>query len=1022
MCRFKGVEDVEYQKVAAALLRMTASIPLCPNDHTSNSQALSEAQREALLESLKFAQIESRYRSVKPAHAKTCSWFLKTPEYLGWRKTGKAGSDHGFLWVKGKPGAGKSTLMKFAYSRCQAKPNEKIAFFFNARGTEPLERTTSGMYRSLLIQLLHLRPRLWDAFAAAGFAAWNTSSEMSWSIESLKDVFDKAIRRLRPSESVTCFIDALDECPESEVSDMVHFFDELAAFALDNRIDFRVLFSSRHFPHITIPRGPSLVLEKREEHTQDIEVYIESKISKIMIKDTDLRIKVLDRIREKASGVFMWVVLVVGILEKSSNKGRGAKHLLRELEALPDTLHELFRELLRRDKSGGDELRLCLQWVLYSFRPLQPQELYDAILIGTDPQDVGEWDQNEARTELFLLNSSKGLTEVIEGKKGVKIVQFIHESVRDYLRMENWLETMPSNLGDSLEGRSHERLKACCLQYINSGGVQEAFHAFQSLEGSEADIQPLTVKLPFLDYAVRYILHHANTAANSSIDQSQFLHSFPRETLVVLHNKLEGRKTYRHHEDVTLLYILAGDNLAALIKHLEHSPNSFLSVEEGLFGTPLFAALAARGHQAALTLMESAAHTHRESGKLLKLCNLFGRVPLKFWTRSFRFKRERSLSERSNLIHNTARPNNDIIATFIHIYLPFPEGETRSLPILLSDAVQNKLHLLLEALFDSDDKAHGSDLFELLCDAICNRDPKTLELLLQHGAETHRQNKFGSTPLHLAVRFAVFGVVKILLDHDAGVETRGYEGRSPLSFCTDLAILRLLLENRADINAKDDNGRNVLSHIVERPGSIPLTEVLLDGGANIHEEDHNGRTPLSWAAVSFSAAAKNIIEFLVERGAKMNTLDKNGRTPVSWAMSNSSMYVDRSFLVPVVKYFVSQKVDINRPDKDGRTPLSWGAGYMAGKFVSGVAELLLHLLGGGAEVDKPDNDGRTPLSWAASSGDPSRISALLKYNASLTSKDKDGRTPYDWAVRSPTDSYDREGGRLEVQRLLKVSL
>ncbi|KAH7123077.1 hypothetical protein EDB81DRAFT_731796 [Dactylonectria macrodidyma] len=62
----------------------------------------------------------------------------------------KAVENHGFLWIRGKLGAGKSTIMSFAYKEA-TKHNQSIviSFFFNARGGS-LERSTTGMYRSLL--------------------------------------------------------------------------------------------------------------------------------------------------------------------------------------------------------------------------------------------------------------------------------------------------------------------------------------------------------------------------------------------------------------------------------------------------------------------------------------------------------------------------------------------------------------------------------------------------------------------------------------------------------------------------------------------------------------------------------------------------------------------------------------------------------------------------------------------------------------------------------------------------------
>jgi hypothetical protein len=58
--------------------------------------------------------------------------------------------------MRGKAGAGKSTMMKFVYletKKVKKRSMAVVSFFFNARG-DYLERSISGMYRSLLLQLL----------------------------------------------------------------------------------------------------------------------------------------------------------------------------------------------------------------------------------------------------------------------------------------------------------------------------------------------------------------------------------------------------------------------------------------------------------------------------------------------------------------------------------------------------------------------------------------------------------------------------------------------------------------------------------------------------------------------------------------------------------------------------------------------------------------------------------------------------------------------------------------------------
>jgi hypothetical protein len=104
--------------------------------------------------------------------------------------TEKLSEHHGFLWVKGKPGAGKSILMKFLFSNAKesakANPNVMvISFFFNARG-DHLEKSTIGLYRSLLFQILKKAPDLRGVLDGLGHNAHRLIEDYGWQIETLK--------------------------------------------------------------------------------------------------------------------------------------------------------------------------------------------------------------------------------------------------------------------------------------------------------------------------------------------------------------------------------------------------------------------------------------------------------------------------------------------------------------------------------------------------------------------------------------------------------------------------------------------------------------------------------------------------------------------------------------------------------------------------------------------------------------------------------------------------------------------
>jgi hypothetical protein len=113
----------------------------------STSQETAKIRKE-LHDLLFFDHIDERLMSLKAAHNRTCKWFLNTAQYKSWMNA-EISLDHGFLWIKGKPGAGKSTLMKFldTKAKASAKSNANClvaSFFFNARG-EQLEMSTAGL-------------------------------------------------------------------------------------------------------------------------------------------------------------------------------------------------------------------------------------------------------------------------------------------------------------------------------------------------------------------------------------------------------------------------------------------------------------------------------------------------------------------------------------------------------------------------------------------------------------------------------------------------------------------------------------------------------------------------------------------------------------------------------------------------------------------------------------------------------------------------------------------------------------
>ncbi|KAK2473116.1 hypothetical protein H9L39_15291 [Fusarium oxysporum f. sp. albedinis] len=754
----------------------------------------------------------------KKAHAKTCKWILKRGEYLDWLNPDKVDEHHGFLWIKGKPGAGKSTLMKFILSNARRRMKDKtiISFFFNARGEE-LEKSTTGMYRSLLLQMLQQLPRLHSLLDPGLILGIGENHD--WSVEALRTLFEQTLEGLGDS-SLVVFIDALDECDESEIRSMVSSFKSLGNLSAAEGVSFQVCLASRHYPHITMPKKIELVLEGQEGHDQDIISYLDSELE---IGDSKLAQEVRAQIKEKASGVFMWVVLVSGILQQKYDQGR--IHTLKQtLREIPGDLHELFRDILTRDDANKDELLLCIQWVLFARNPLKPEQLYFAIRSHTECTTC-KWDRDEIgelAIRNFILSSSKGLAEVTRVKND-PTVQFIHESVRDFLLKDNGLREILMEENGNLSAESHDQLKKCCFEYMQSYTEEDGAPANNFTDHVEVRVVA-DFEFPFLRYAVQNILYHANAAEEGHISQARFLESFPLAKWIQHNNVFQDKEVRRHTTGASLLYLLAEYNFGGLIESHQGSQSCF-DIKGERYGAPILAAIATGSRPTVWRLLKRETRDEPATSRLHSLCNEYDVEKKRKHGigRSFRFDTKRGL------LYYILQDDDLIVASFAialskaytHINFRTPRGETP-----FSVAIR-----------------HSHDI------------SATLGFLIKNGARIESRDQLRRTPLYLAA---------------ANGNTAGVD---------------FLLKNGANVHRADNTGRTPLSHAA-RFGA-KACQLLLDHGADVNAAGNHGRTPLSYAALSCDPEAQNCVQLLLDRGAIPDIVDGIGNTALSYAATDT---------------------------------------------------------------------------------------------------------------------------------------
>ncbi|KAK5992041.1 hypothetical protein PT974_05437 [Cladobotryum mycophilum] len=111
-------------------------------------------------------QRDDRLQQIEEKFEQTFNWIYEDPSvgFGTWFRSGQ-----GIYWINGKPGSGKSTLMKFIYNDSRTKRIlcrwgtsarfMTASFFFHHRGTL-IQRSFEGLLRSIISQMIEAQPDL----------------------------------------------------------------------------------------------------------------------------------------------------------------------------------------------------------------------------------------------------------------------------------------------------------------------------------------------------------------------------------------------------------------------------------------------------------------------------------------------------------------------------------------------------------------------------------------------------------------------------------------------------------------------------------------------------------------------------------------------------------------------------------------------------------------------------------------------------------------------------------------------
>jgi hypothetical protein len=157
-----------------------------------------------------------------------------------------------------------------------------------------------------------------------------------------------------------------------------------------------------------------------------------------------------------------------------------------------------------------------------------------------------------------------------------------------------------------------------------------------------------------------------------------------------------------------------------------------------------------------------------------------------------------------------------------------------------------------------------------LFNAVIAGDIDEIKRIIDAGAKLDAVGALDRTPLHMAAFYGRTKIAELLIAHGADVNARDQIAMTPLhaavisgeraaALAGEPAVVPLLLDGKADLQAKNEEGQTAL-HLAAATGQPKLTKFLIERGADPHERDFDGRTPLDYARKNYHPQTRAVLE------------------------------------------------------------------------------------------------------------------------------------------------------------------
>ncbi|MCJ1394650.1 hypothetical protein MMC18_007530 [Xylographa bjoerkii] len=860
-------------------------------------------------------------------------------------------------------------------------------------------------------------------------------------------------------ERTYVFVDALDECAET------------------NRERFlRLTKSIEHFVSLFITSRPHLHLEKKFTNMSrldivargsDIQTYLESEIDRndrlceLIAQDPNLKVDIIKRLNDKASGMFLLSHLqILHLCRKSS-----VTQVRTSLDLLPAEVYDFYEEAIARieDQSKNDRrtAKRALSYISCARRPLNLEELRHALSVEAGYTKL---DKDNFPVTNILFTISAGLIRVDEKSSTTTLVHYT---------LQEYLENYPNKLLPEPE----IDFAAACLTYLS-------FDDFRN--GPCADGEALERRLRdyrFLDYASHYWGHHV--ISDQLHERMGSLLGFLKDEakvssfvqiLNIPRYRMKGWYD-RFPKQFSPLHVVAYWGLDKIFNILFQEETNINRQDS--YGATALKIAAQHGHTTVVRLLV-------ENGAKVNITTNRGETALCWAARNGHTTIvELLIANGANIMTEDHEgwtaldwaviggytEAAKVLLDHSFYYDSKSDGRNKALLLAAEAGNEKSVQMLLSTGAEVDWKDDTGST--ALTWAVPEGREETVQMLLKNGADVNSRDHYDNTPLHWALPYET--IARILLDNKANINAKNNHGQTPLLWSAQdgqVEVLQLLVECKADVNAQDRYGFTAL-HAAALKGYEAMARLLLENGADPNVKDDDGWTPLHAAALRQHEGILHLLLNKVQNGAQMltwvasrredpkkrallehmtqrksrgstattglrwvvgrgrserveaileNGADINAEDVGGWTALTMGAFMGQE---ATVQLLLENGADINKRERGGQSALHLASkdgyhdivqllvehgakidtdvfGFTAMLLAArqGHTEIMQYLVQKGADVNAEDYHGRRALHWAAKHGPPMIVQILTDKGADLNAVDRWGRTALMWAVEN----------------------